>query len=491
MLYSKIKSDIYLLFFCIFIFFTAFKPCIAQVNDDQDTIAVDKRGENQYFIRNISPDWESKSFDVIDKVKDKQGIAIDLGAGIGTTAIWLAKNFHHVIAVEADRESLESLRNNLTASDCPNVSVCAYPVANIRQNMILSPKGNLLNESQSFIKEQSDGDLDFVVKSKTFKEILYDYVLSNTEISSHPIALIKCDIEGGEEMILEDVLHHAYYNNVPVYMSFHLDWWKSKKIDDFDYLFNFFSTNCGIENVSDYIKSNPFCSILFEPQKNAGTLFKTNMTAVIIGYNLVSYIKNTVKQLEKYTSDIIIVDNKSFFQPLLDYYENDYKYTLVKCPSNYGHEVYKESFIQKLVGDVYILTDPDLQFNPNLPDNFIAELIEISNYFGATRVGFALEIDSDNIRTEAMFGYWTIKDWERRFWLDRATYPQNLNLELYYAPMDTTFCLINKNLSGVQIRVAGSYTCQHLPWYNNFKEFFMPGEFESYQIGNVSTNWTK
>ncbi len=38
-------------------------------------------------------DWENDTFEVFEKVKNQEGIAIDIGAWIGTTAIWLSKNF--------------------------------------------------------------------------------------------------------------------------------------------------------------------------------------------------------------------------------------------------------------------------------------------------------------------------------------------------------------------------------------------------------------
>src|SRR4029077_171325 len=122
-----------------------------------------------------------------------------------------------------------------------------------------------------------------------------------------------------------------------------------------------------------------------------------------------TFIKNMVKQLERYTSDINLIDNSSDYQPLLDYYENEYHYTLLKQKINHGHYVYLQEFIQKLAGDVYILTDPDLQFNPKLPDNFVEDFFNISNYYGAEKVGFALLINSDDIRTDIFFHGHTIK----------------------------------------------------------------------------------
>ena len=205
-----------------------------------------------------------------------------------------------------------------------------------------------------------------------------------------------------------------------------------------------------------------------------------------------------VTQLEKYTSDIIVVDNNSKFKPLLDYYENDFKYTLLRQKENFGHKVYKKDFVQNIVGDVYILTDPDLQFNAKLPNGFIQTLIDISNYFKIERVGFALSCDGDDFRTDLRFFGRTVKEFENGYWIERYHYPLDGNLQLYTAPIDTTFCLINKNFSGkcirmfdypYFIRVAGDYTCLHLPWYKNFQSKLMEGELEAYTQGNISSTW--
>lgn len=437
-----------------------------------------------HFTRNVFPGWENDTFDLFDRVKDKNKIAIDIGAWIGTTAIWLSHNFQHVIAVEPDIESIECLKRNLEASGCNNVSICTQPIADTHAKVIFGPRGKMLNESISFIKKDADNEKDYITDSLTFKQLVHDYVFAKENLASRDIAFIKCDIEGGEEDILEDLLYFAYYNNCKVYISFHLDWWKTKKIEDFQYLFKFFSINCPTKNVCKYLYENPFASLLFEPRKNEEVLIKKNMPVVVIGYNQFSYIKNMVKQMEKYTSDIIVIDNNSTFKPLLDYYDNDFKYTLLRQKTNLGHTVYLKDFVQKFVGDTYILTDPDLLFNPKLPDNFIQNLLDISKYFEASRIGFALLIDSDDIRTDI-----PVKSWEAQFWKEKIVYPPNRKIDLYKADIDTTFCLINKKFYQPHMRIAGDYTCIHMPWHTNFQNKLEKGEFESYLQGNISTNW--
>jgi FkbM family methyltransferase len=249
---------------------------------DDNYIVVEKQGvtykfvkfdeATDHFVNTYFEGWESETFEAFDKVKDKEGIAVDIGGWIGTTAIWLSHNFHHVVVVEPDRTSLECLRMNLNASKCPNVSICEQAVAGTEQEVIFGPRGSVLNESMSYIKDKISNENDYAVKSITLKQLCNDYVYDNDDLNSRNISFIKCDIEGGEEDILEDVLQFAYDNKCSVYMSFHLDWWKSKKIADFDHLFNRFKTNCPIVSVSEYVTKNPFASVLFEPLANIADL---------------------------------------------------------------------------------------------------------------------------------------------------------------------------------------------------------------------------
>jgi len=238
------------------------------------------------------------------------------------------------------------------------------------------------------------------------------------------------------------------------------------------------------------LQKYPFASLLFEPIDSDEVLIKKNIPAIIIGYNQVTYIRNMVKQLERYTSDIVIIDNNSSFKPLLDYYEKEFNYTLLKQKANYGHVVYNKKSVQKLVGAVHIMTDPDLKFNSHLPNNFLQTLIEISYYYKAQRVGFALQIDAPDIRNDLFHGPHTIQAWERQFWRNRLQYPDP-NLELYDAPIDTTFCLVNKKFepNGTCIRVAGDFTCKHLPWHTNFRQDFLNGEYETYLKDNITSTW--
>lgn len=446
--------------------------------------------QTDYFIRYIFENWKPEVFKVFEEVKDTNSIAINIGGWVGTQAIWLSKNFKHVISVEPDTESFKCLKNNLNCSGSSNITLVSQPVMDLTKKVIFGPKDNKLNEATSCVKNKSDNFQDYTVQSITFKQLIHDYVYQNESLKNSRISFITCDIVGGEENILEDIFHFAYNNGSKVYLSFYLNYWKEKDLDEFAYLFKYFKSNCPEVDVVEFIKKNPTASLLFEPQEN-GVLFKKNIPVVIIGYNQLTFIKNMVEQVEKFTKDIIIVDNQSSYPPLLDYYKNEFKYTVLRKNYNYGYVVYNQKFVQDLVGDVYIITDPDLKFNPKLPDNFLNDFMDISNHFEANRVGFALLIDADDIREDITCYGQSIHDWEKRFWLNKVAYSKNPNLELYQAPLDTTFCLVNRRFKNEHIRVAGDYTCMHIPWHKNFKQQLPDGEYEYYVRGNNSSNWNE
>ena len=229
-------------------------------------------------------------------------------------------------------------------------------------------------------------------------------------------------------------------------------------------------------------KSNNW--IYFEPKKERDiNLFKKNITIVIIGFNQYTYINKMVNQIKSFTKDIIIIDNKSDYKPLLDFYENDYKYSLLKMDKNFGHKVYEETFITNMLGPIYIITDPDLEFNKNLPKNFIEEMIDVSNKYKAGRVGLALLIDTDDIRPGLSYAGMPIKEWEGRFWKNKIDHPK---LELYSAPIDTTFCLLNtqNNIHGLSIRIAGNFVCKHAPWHYNYYLELLDDEYDHYLLNN-------
>jgi hypothetical protein len=191
---------------------------------------------------------------------------------------------------------------------------------------------------------------------------------------------------------------------------------------------------------------------------------------VVISYNNHKYVENTLKQIKKinpdYYKNIIIVDNFSTCNDTIQFLQN-VDVCVIRRDKNYGPRLSDpDNFdIYARLPPKFVLTDPDLQFNENLPSNFIDILSQLSDQYQGYKVGFALDISD----FDKMFQSGEYKDgksiygWESQFWEKRIP---NSNYELYDADIDTTFCLMNKYyLGGNKVRVAGNFTAKHLPWY--------------------------
>ena len=190
---------------------------------------------------------------------------------------------------------------------------------------------------------------------------------------------------------------------------------------------------------------------------------------VIISFNNYKYVDNTIKQLEKinkeYCNNIIIVDNESICKDTIAYLKT-LPYQIIYNKNN-GPWICPEvnAHIYDMLPDKFIITDPDMQFNQNLPINFIEILANLSDKYQANRVGFALDIsDYDKMYQMPYINDKTIYEWESQFWNNMI--PDD-DYELYVQDIDTTFCLVNKKYMDIpcKIRIAGNFTAKHLPWY--------------------------
>jgi len=114
--------------------------------------------------------------------------------------------------------------------------------------------------------------------------------------------------------------------------------------------------------------------------------------------------------------------------------------------------------------DRFILTDPDLQFNPHLPSDFIEQMCAIADRYRCSKLGFALDISDFKEMYQSIYCEGrTIYEQECQFWKHRVTDDQ---YEIYNAETDTTFALHDKNGDqSIRIRIAGRFTAKHIPWY--------------------------
>ena len=228
---------------------------------DQNIKILNKRGEiilveggvNDNFWVDVYSGWKEETFDIFDRFLSKDKQFLDIGAWVGTTAIYASRKSEYVVCVEADPISTEKLRINLELNKMgTEVDIELKPIFGEYRKVIFGPNMFLskskLNDSRSHIKRSKTNPDDKVFDSITFDEIIEKYKLDH-------LSLIKINIEGGEENIIGDAYKFCKSNKVPLYVSFHYTWWIDKNLDRFDFLSS--------EN-KNLIKSAPFGSILFE-----------------------------------------------------------------------------------------------------------------------------------------------------------------------------------------------------------------------------------
>ena len=212
------------------------------------------------------------------------------------------------------------------------------------------------------------------------------------------------------------------------------------------------------------------------------------MPVYLIVYNLLYFVKNSVEQLRKYTKNIHIIDNKSTYMPLLEYYDTEYEFFLDKMDANYGHLVWLRQMYWKFPR-IFAMSDPDLQFNQNLPHNFLTIMENLTNEYKKGKVGFALDLSDSELffKEQSYTEGISIEEWEKRFWLRKIDHQE---YELYNAGVDTTFCVVNKAFEETHnaIRMGGDFTCKHIPWYEGWEKKLDENEWEFYKNNNISSS---
>jgi len=214
---------------------------------------------------------------------------------------------------------------------------------------------------------------------------------------------------------------------------------------------------------------------------------------IIISFNQLFYLKKLIDfLLERGFKNIVIIDNQSTYPPLLEYFKTLPATVIVKrLDKNYGHNIMYQHHkaIEEFTKGYFVITDPDIVPNANLPENFMEFMInKLDQYFNeVTKVGFALKID--DIPEHFPFKNKVI-GWESRFWENEMDEKCYLNI------LDTTFALYKPNYPLKfynlpflpAIRIAGDFTAVHGGWY---KDPLNLTEEETYyqKTTSISSSW--
>lgn len=211
----------------------------------------------------------------------------------------------------------------------------------------------------------------------------------------------------------------------------------------------------------------------------------------IVSFNRLHCLEQLVSWLEQCGfENIIIVDNNSTYEPLLQYLEKTSHQT-VRLSENLGHlAVWKCGLFERIVSsEYYIVTDPDVIPVAECPEDAI---LQFYNYLVAyprvTKCGFSLCLD-DIPKHYPLRG--AVLDKEKKYW-GRPLAEGNS----YFADIDTTFALYRPGIlpgddvwfSG--IRLAPPYTARHLPWYADPESMTDEDIFYQNSIQGLSSVWS-
>ena len=132
--------------------------------------------------------------------------------------------------------------------------------------------------------------------------------------------------------------------------------------------------------------------------------------------------------------------------------------------------------LRSVLPKYYLVSDPDIEILPSMPDTFLKTFISISETYKSGKVGSALDISSSDLdltkRIMVNKKSYSVIEWESQFW--ESLISQNfVDADIYKAPIDSTFCLVNQDFLGIKhnlnaIRVAGKYQVRHKPWIRNY-----------------------
>jgi FkbM family methyltransferase len=225
-----------------------------------ETFFIETRSDdpNLRFWTDIYHQWEPETFAVFDRYLSKDKYVVNIGGWIGTTCMYSARKSKGVYVVEADRDSFADLQRNCS-NNCDNVVCVEKAIYNETDVDVVFGKNKFrgdatLNDSTSQIHGAAAAavavaDGAYLVKTVTIADLLKQH-----EIDPKNVSLIKVDIEGGEEPILDQLYAIHVEFGIPMYISFHHTWWSDKNLDRFTWL---------TEEQKQRVYRDPFVSLLF------------------------------------------------------------------------------------------------------------------------------------------------------------------------------------------------------------------------------------
>ena len=168
-------------------------------------------------------------------------------------------------------------------------------------------------------------------------------------------------------------------------------------------------------------------------------------------------------------TNLVILDNNSTYQPMLEYYDsfkNDGRVSIVYLKQNFGYKSIWDSGILEIldIKTPYVYTDPDLVPIDSCPKNVVQLLLKIlkkPQNILVKKIGLGMLYEDITF-----FDKENCKEIERHYY-DCTDIAKGL----HYCQVDTTFALYvncrHYNLR-FSMRTTGDLMMKHLPWYFDY-----------------------
>lgn len=199
-----------------------------------------------------------------------------------------------------------------------------------------------------------------------------------------------------------------------------------------------------------------------------------NTYVFICNYNRLEPLIALVNLLKKKGyNNIVVLDNGSTYEPLLDWY----KQQVVEvhfCQQNYGPEAldcarnfepdFQKKYNHIILNQYHVYTDSDVVPVDEVSDSFIDDMIALSKKYDIPKLGLSLKIDDipDHFSLKGK-----VVEHESSFF--QRQYIDDELCRLFKAPVDTTFAVNSPGMlcgySDLAYRAAGTYFARHVPWY--------------------------
>jgi hypothetical protein len=197
-----------------------------------------------------------------------------------------------------------------------------------------------------------------------------------------------------------------------------------------------------------------------------------SIPVIINNCNLLSYPKQMIEHIGKFDNvgDIIIVDNSSTYEPLLEWYLTK-PCKIITVSASFHLSPWLLKLPETLGSEFYVTSDPDLDLSSTPRDTLLFLKEKMLKYKEYDKIG--LGIKNWNVSTESPYHKF-LQEWAGLTWSEGSIKDGLLTAH----QIDTTFAMYNLNRDprGSSCATFNPYSVNHIPWdftssyLNNLKE---------------------